>query len=117
MASNPYDAPQQPNPVGPTGEQPSPLPLILGIVSIVVAVLSFFPGCCCSYFALIPTLGSIAAGVGGLMTADENNSGARITSIIGIVLGVIVLLLYIVLFSLAAMGSFNIEDLQQFENQ
>lgn len=102
MSSNPYSPPQQPASGKPTGEQ-SPLPLILGIASIALGVLSFFPGCCCGYFAIVGTLGSVGCGIGGLVTAGENQAG-KITSVIGVIIGGLVLLFWIVILVLAIMG-------------
>ena len=103
MSNDPYQSPQAYSNAPPPPSEQNPTSLILGIISIVLGLLSFFPGCCCGYFAIPGTLISLGCGVGGLLTAGDNQAG-KICSIVGLVINGLVLLLWIVLIILALAG-------------
>jgi predicted Zn finger-like uncharacterized protein len=75
----------------------------LAIASLILGIVAVFPGCCCGLISIPCSLGAIATGAMGM-----KNEEGKVMSIIGIVLGVLMLVLTVVAISLnLGMGGMN----------
>ena len=84
-------------------------PMIFGIISLVLGIISL-PITCCGYtscFGFPLTIAAIVLGVVGFINSKKaDNKTARILSIVGIALGAVAIVIFVVSFVIGLIGGF-----------
>ena len=84
-------------------------PMIFGIISLVLGIISL-PITCCGYtscFGLPLSIVAIVLGVVGLINSKKaDNKTARILSIVGVALGALAIVIFVVSFIIGLIGGF-----------
>src|SRR5262245_53446577 len=92
FASNPYQTPMLGGSYVPPPPQGNDTPRILGILSIIASSIGLLSICCC-LFMPFPVVGLVLGGIGLALRPDPN---AKMLNIVGLGIGALALVLWIV---------------------